>query len=243
MIRMEITHIAKRITPAVCLVAIAMLLLSGCSTGRSQPPIEKLKQNLKDVPTYSIVLEDMKTEGNFRERYFHKYRIVFPEESEQGTTDWLEVQPDYYQTNEPFLGMTLAAKKAGEMSSSVSPPGYQYVGDERYGRWRQDSRGSSFWEFYGKYALFSQLVGGFGRPIYRNDYDEYRQYRSRGTPYFGRNNQYGTNGSYTKQTKPNFYSRRIARSNAKRASFKDRVAKRTGRTRTGFRSRSGGFGK
>ena len=233
----------RRVAIVFSLVAMVVLPFGACSTGPKQTPIDKLKQNLKDVPTFSIILEDMKEEGNFRDHYFHKYRVVMPEQSEAGTTDWLEVSKDYYETNQPFLGMALAVKKDGQLSSSVSPAGYQYVGDPKYGQWRNDSRGGSFWEFYGKYALFSSIFGGYNRPIYRNDYDSYRQHRSRNTPYFGRNKQYGTNGSYTKQTKPNFYSRRTARISSKRSSFKSKVAQRTGRTRTGLRSRSGGFGK
>jgi len=228
---------------AMLFVGIAVFAFSTCGGRRGELPIEKLKQNLKDAPTYSIILEDMKEEGNFRNLYYHKYKVVLPEEGESGTTDWLEVPRDYYKTNEALLGMSVVVKKDGKMSSSASPPGYQYVGDSRYGQWRSDSRGNSFWEFYGKYALFSSLIGGFNRPIYRSDYDDYRQYRSRNAPYFGRNKQFGTNGSSTKQSKPNFYSRRTARESMKRASFKNRVAKRTGRTRTGYRGRSGGFGK
>ena len=225
------------------LALVLVLMLTACAGGRGVPPIEKLKENLKDVPTYSIILEDMKEEGNFSSRYFHKYRVVLPEKAEAGTTDWWEVPKDYYRLNETFLGMTLAVKREGTISSSASPPGYQYVGDPKYGKWRTDSRGGSFWEFYGKYAFFSSLIGGWNRPIYRTDYNNYRQYRSRNTPYFGSNKQYGTNGSFTKQTKPNFYSRRTTRERIKRSSFKNRVARRTGRTRTGFRSRAGGFGK
>jgi hypothetical protein len=214
-----------------------------CSSGPKELPITKLQQNLKNVPTYSIILEDMKEEGNFFNQYFHKYRIVYPDNAENTVTGWLEVPETYYQQNEPFLGMSLVVKKDGNVSSSASPPGYQYVGDPKYGQWRTDSRGNSFWEFYGKYALLTSLLGGWNRPIYRNDYDMYRQYRSRNTPYFGSNKQYGTNGTFTKQTRPNFYSRRMARERMKSTSFKNRVAQRTGRTRTGMRSRAGGFGK
>jgi len=222
---------------------VLVLVVIACAGGPRGPPIEKLKQNLKDVPTYSLILEDMKEEGNFSSQYYHRYRVIIPEKDESGTTDWLKVPKDYYTLNEAFLGMTLVEKKDGVTSSSASPPGYQYVGDPQYGRWQRDSRGNSFWEFYGKYAFFSSLFGGRNRPIYRTDYDTYRQYRSRNTPYFGRNKQYGTNGSYTKQSKPNFYSRRSAKEKMKRSSFKNRVSKRTGRTRTGFRSRAGGRGK
>jgi len=37
--------------------------------------------------------------------------------------------------------------------------GRQLVGNPNYGNWRQDRHGSSFWEWYGKYALFSSLMG------------------------------------------------------------------------------------
>lgn len=219
---------------------IASLFLNGCG-GKRQLPLDRLQESLKGVPTYSIILEDMKEEGNFRSNYYHKYRVVLQEEAE--TTDWMKVPADYYKTSEPLLGMTLFVKMEGEVDRNPAPPGYHYVGDSRYGRWRTDRRGDSFWEFYGKYALFSSLVGGWHRPIYRGDFDDYRRYRSRNAPYFGRNNEYGTKGSIAKKAKPSFYSRRMAKERMKKASFKDKVAKRTGRTRTGFRGRSGGFGK
>ena len=220
-------------------IIAAAFFFPGCGSG--DLPMKRIRTALKDTPTYSIILEEMKEDGNFFKHYFHKYRVVQGDQS--GVTDWMEVPEAYYKTNEAFMGMSLAAKKEGEVSDSIAPPGYQYVGDSRYGRWQSDHTGNSFWEFYGKYALFSSLFGGWYRPIYRNDYDTYRRYRSRNAPYFGRNNQYGTNGSVTKRNKPDFYARRMASERVKTASFKDRVAKRTGRTRTGFRGRAGGFGK
>lgn len=231
----------KCIKSGLLMAMVFLLLLNGCGGGKRKLALDRLQEALKDVPSYSIILEDMKEEGNFRSSYYHKYRVVLPEETQ--TTGWLKVSADYYKVNKSFLGMSLAVKKEGEVNRNVAPPGYQYVGDSRYGHWRTDSHGSSFWEFYGKYAFFSSLLGGWHRPIYRNDYSAYQRYRSRNAPYFGRNNEYGTNGSIAKKAKPNFYSRRMARERLKRTSFQDRVAKRTGRTRTGFRSRAGGFGK
>jgi len=60
--------------------------------------LDRLQEALKDVPSYSIILEDMKEEGNFRSSYYHKYRVVLPKETQ--TTDWLKVSADYYKTNE-----------------------------------------------------------------------------------------------------------------------------------------------
>lgn len=230
----------KHIKLFIIIFAIA-LLAGGCGKPDRELPLEKIKITLKDTPSYSIILEDMKEAGTFSKHYFHKYRVVFQEEVK--TTDWMEVPKDYYKTSELLLGMSLFVKKEGEENSSVAPPGYQHVGDSRYGHWTNDHRGGSFWEFYGKYALFSSLMGGWYRPIYRTDYNAYRQHRTGNAPYFGRNNEYGTNGSVVKRNKPGFYNRRMARERMKKASFKDRVSKRTGRTRTGFRSRAGGFGK
>jgi hypothetical protein len=183
----------------------------------------------------------MKEEGNFFKTYSHKYRVF--QEDRSGVTDWMEVPETFYRSNEALLGMTIAGKQDGEEISAAEPPGYQYVGNSRYGRWRTDHTGNSFWEFYGKYALLSSFLGGWNRPIYRQDFDMYQRHRSRNAPYFGTNNQYGTNGSVTRKTKPNFYARRNATQQMKKASFKDRVARRTGRTRTNFRGRAGGFGK
>ena len=67
---------------------------------------------------------------------------------------------------------------SGEAESSA-PVGSEYVGNSNYGQWQQGSNGSSFWEFYGKYAMFSHLFsrpmsyGGWSnnrRPSYYHDY-------------------------------------------------------------------------
>ncbi len=75
------------------------------------------------------------------------------------------------------------------------------------------------------------------RPLYRNDYDTYRDYRRRGDPYFGpRGKFYGTRGAHTRKTHPTFFERQQARERARSSRFSDR-ARSTGRSR-GF-SRGG----
>ena len=220
--------------------AAAILFFCGCGDIR-ELPIDRIKKHLKDSPTYSIILEDMKEEGNFSKQYFHKYRVIQMDEG--WTTDWFKVPKDYYHMNEKFMGMTLFAKKDGEDIKGAAPPGYAYVGDTRYGHWRNDSSGRSFWEFYGKYRLLADFFGGWYRPVYRNDYDTYRNYRARHTPYFGSRNQFGTDGSLVKSNKPDFYARHMQKERIKRESFSSKVSQRIGRTRTSFRSRAGGRGK
>ncbi len=236
---MDIFSIFKPMRNLHLTFLVMIFFCSACSTG--ELPLNRLKKSLAGASDYSIVLEDMKRSGNFSTRYFHKYQII--QDTKNDTTSWMEVPKNFYQKSAGFLGMTIAAKKDGEEINSPSPPGYQHVGDSRYGQWRNDHRGNSFWEFYGKYALFSTLIGGFNRPIYRGDYNAYRSNRSRNTPFYGRNKEFGTNGSFTKKSKPNFYTRRATRDSMKKSSFNNKVSKRIGRTRSGYRGRAGGFGK
>lgn len=51
--------------------------------------------------------------------------------------------------------------------------GAQLVGNPTYGQWRS-SGGTSFWEWYGMYAMFSNLFGG--QRIYYSSWDRYRPY-------------------------------------------------------------------
>ncbi len=212
----------------------------GCGSD-VENPFAKLKASLNDVPTYSIILENMKEDGNFAKTHFHQYRVVKPEGAEN--TDFLKVPESFYQQHEKNLGMTLFAKKEGVADDNVTPPGYHYVGDPKYGQWRTDSQGGSFWEFYGKYALMSHFLGGWYRPVYNTDFDSYKKFKQNKVPYYGLNNQYGSSGTIVQKAKPDFYSRQMAKQKVKSASFTDKVSERIGRTRTSTRSRSGGTGK
>jgi len=217
--------------------------MGGCSSSPSPStlPVKMIRKNQKEVPTYSILLADMKEEGNFIKTYFHKYRVIEPENA--WTTEWWQVPKSYYLKNENFMGMTLFAQKDGKIQDSVQPPGYAYVGDSRYGHWEKDASGNSFWEFYGKYALFSHFFGGWYRPIYRSDYDSFTHYRDTGRTYYGTKNEYGSSGTITQKQKPNFYARRMSSWNTGKKNFSSRVSSRIGRTRNNFRGRAGGKGK
>lgn len=236
-------HVLFRYVAVLSWSVLITFFMGGCgnSSDPSTFPVKMIQQNQKGVPTYSVLLEDMKEDGDFIKTYFHKYRVIEPENV--WTTDWWQVPKTYYMDNENFMGMTLFAQKDGKIQDTVQPPGYAYVGDSRYGRWEKDADGNSFWEFYGKYALFSQLFGGWYRPIYRNDYDSFTHYRNTGQTYYGSKNEYGSNGTITRKQKPNFYARRMSSLNAGEKSFRSKVSSRIGRTKTSFRGRAGGKGK
>ena len=148
------------------IVFISIFLMFFLTSCGSRSGVGKLTKELNQFPEYSIILEDMMEEGNFFTDYFHKYKIVYGEKIGSGdsltyhnkTTDWIKVEKKDYEKYYDNLGMVIAAKeKDGKVNTTAYPPGYRYVGNSRYGNWRQDSRGNSFCEFYGKYAFFSSM--------------------------------------------------------------------------------------
>ena len=239
---------------SLLLLAI-MLLVAGC--GSTNPVQQIIKKDLAKVPEWSILLDDMKEEGFFSTKYFHKYKILTGTGDTTQTrfnervTDWIKVPSRFYHENETYLGMVIASKLPNQkLSNTAIPPGYQYVGNSQYGRWRQDSRGNSFWEFYGKYAMFRSLLFGSssrglfgGGNIYRDDYHSYRRYSDSGRPFYGRKSQYGTYGTTTAKTKPSFFERKKQRMSQRKSNFSSRARSKMGRSSRSRSSRSGGFGK
>ncbi len=254
-------------TNKILMCLLTIWLLAACS-GNHRPefvknPIDDLAKKYSNESDFSIILYDMDFDEG-REAYKHQYQVVIaksnPDTVEVATTDWLEVSDEYFNEQIDNMGMELISKQDGVMKKSVSPAGYSnYVGNEKYGRWVERD-GGSFWEFYGKYAMFSSIFHMVASPVrysYWNDY--HTNYRSYGRPYYGppmgSGRMYGTNSRYNQaaransswNNKPNsFKSRvqnRVRRSSSRTSS--SRTSRRSNRysSRSSSRSRSGGFGK
>ena len=217
------------------------LLLSSCGGGGSDPVVQ-LQKELETQPEYSIILNDMREEGNFVPSYYQQYRVDIGENKD--IRPFQEVSEEVFKKYEPYLGMALVSKSdKGEVLDTPHPNGYQYVGNPQYGYWRENSNGDSFWEFYGKYMLMSQVMDWAGLGLGRRHYDDYRTGLQSRRTYFGANGEYGTSGTVTKKKKPDFYARRSARKSASAGRFKDKVNRRIGRSKNTFRSRGFSFGK
>lgn len=222
-------------------LVLLLLLVGGCS---SSVPVQDFRQDLQRYPEYAVILEDMKEEGSLFKDHYHRYRILTGRstggdslEYDTRTTDWIKVDDETYEQYRDNLGMTVLSKTPdGEVTDTAYPPGYQYVGNERYGNWASQPGGGSFWVFYGQYALLRNLTGGFGTTtrVPRGEYNDYLNHRRRGQPYYA-GGKYGTSGSVTQRANPDFYQRRQARRTS---------TVQAGRSRaSSARSRSSGFGK
>jgi hypothetical protein len=242
------------------LVVLVSVLLGGCGAGGGDPWQARINQALESpeqvtaYPEFSVVLLDMeKQTTSGKPRYYHRYKLIYATGATPGAYtyqeqvgDWQEVPPARYQAHVNNLGMTLVAKKDGEITRTAQPPGYQYVGDPRYGEWKTDARGSSFWSFYGKYMFFSQMFSmlSYG-PVFRSGWDDYATYRRGSRPYYGRDGrEFGTRGSGTRTAYKGYFGRQKLDPRARSRAFESKVASRVSRSRMSpVRSRSGGFGK
>lgn len=223
------------------------------SKAATNSSIDEMVEGLSGYTTFSIMLADMDVDGVFFKEYRHQYRILKEKNDvfTQSNTGWVVVSEEFYKQNKNNLGMVMAAKgNAGKVNKEVSPPGYaNYVGNPKYGQWRERSNGTSFWEFYGKYAMLSTVFNMFNRPVYRNYYDDYRgNYYGSGRTYYGSRNgrsYYGSNSTWSKNTSyGNRFKQRVnSRVNRSSGSSKYSRSSSRYRSRSSMRSRSGGFGK
>ncbi len=237
------------------LIILFVPLINSCGNKNFEKnPVDNLIRDMNDVPIYSIILNDMEEAGTFFKEYRHQYRIIKQDtkdsEPAETLTDWYAVGEDFFNQNINNMGMEVAAKtEDGKITKTAAPPGYNnYVGNPKYGQW-QGSGGNSFWAFYGQYAFMSSMFNLLTYPARRSYYDDYRgSYYGTGRPYYGPavngRRAYGTNSTYTTQTKPNT---RWSRSTSSR-SFRSGSSQPTSRSGSRFgssssRSRGGGFGK
>ncbi len=222
------------------IAVVLFTILSSCG-GREykKSPLDSYIVELSDEKEFSVIIEDMDVDGTFFKTYKHKYKVIRVADSipTESTSDWKEVEKEFFWKNEGNLGMVVLEKGPdGSLSKVAVPPGYRYVGDSKYGEWRTHN-GSSFWSFYGRYMFMSQMFGMMNRPVYRSDYNTYRGggyygKRSYYGPKEGKYSKYGTNSAQTKKSRPSFFSRRATKSGWS-----------SSRSRSGGRSRGSGFGK
>ena len=210
-------------------------------------PVDILIRDMAKDSTFTIILHDMNVIDEWCDKYQHQYRIIKEKEGKlvETKTKWYEVSEKFFAKNENNMGMELAAKtKDGKVKKQVAPAGYSnYVGNQKYGQWKQNSNGTSFWEFYGKYALISSMFNMMSYPAYYSHYNDYRRnYASSGRSYYGPkdsrgNYRYGTYSTYNQKT------RSTSKWNSKPSNRSFSKSYRSGSRSGSLRGRGGSSGK
>src|SRR5450759_4877967 len=171
--------------------------------------------------SWDKVLVDMETRGSGNARaYDQKIKTVRTKvvdatgKASTATSDekWVDVSKAQYQAMEKNLGMAIEHKPAGKYETEservAQPAGFAYMAPQgqsnQYGHWEQ-SNGTSFWVFYGQYALMRDLLFNRSyRPLDYREYQDYHTYRQRNETYYGRDTatqapKYGTSGTATQE--------------------------------------------
>jgi hypothetical protein len=133
--------------------------------------------------------------ADIEEHYYHKYLIV--ENDKETVTDWVEVTEEVYEANEDNLNMSIASKPFGyyedEVINAATPPGFDKVGNPRYGRWVENREtGHREWSFFERYLFWHMVLNGIGP---RHNYYTYGRWDDWNRNYRGRRAYYGTGGS------------------------------------------------
>ena len=228
---------------------LALFALAAC--GGSKDPVRELIRDLDRYPEYSLIVDDTRIEDrSFFPDYFLRFQVLTAAGQrvagrdtivyQERRTDWKEVSEEIFYRYDNYVGMVVASKSLDGRRTGANqahPPGYQYVGNPQYGFWG----GGGFWQFYGQYALMRDLMGGWG--VGRGDWEDYRRNRERGRPYYGPvkggRPTFGSRGSQTQKTRPQFYQRQQSR----RQAFSGQVKNRMGRTTSGWGRGASRFGK
>lgn len=164
-----------------------------------------LKINYKSGLPSSHNYADYWLQSSYSKTY-HKYTEIVNDTMTE--MPWVAVSEDNFWNNYENLGMAIISKPYGyyeeDQIKDAQPVGMATVakpvlkngiasGSNQYGEWRH-SNGNSFWHYYGMYRLFGALSGSR-----RYSYSDWNGYsgRSRGRPYYGRNQEYGTYGANT----------------------------------------------
>jgi hypothetical protein len=171
--------------------------------------------------SWDKVLVDMETRGSGNSReYDQKIKTVRTTvadatgKNSTATSDekWVDVSKAQYQAMEKNLGMAIEHKPAGKYDTEseriAQPAGFAYMAppgqSNQYGHWEQNN-GTSFWVFYGQYALMRDLLFNRSyRPLDYREYHDYYTYRQRNETYYGRDTatqapKYGTSGTATQE--------------------------------------------
>ena len=153
--------------------------------------------------SYEVWIEGL----DIDEEYYHKYLIV--ENDKQRLGDWEKVQEDFYEANEDNLNMSIVTKPFGfyedEVIKVATPPGFDKIGDPRYGEWvKNKETGEREWSFFQRYLFWSMILNGVGP---RHHYYTYGRWDDWNRNYRGRRPYYGTGGgdfgSYGRSTRAN----------------------------------------
>lgn len=152
----------------------------------------------------SVILVDTHSTGFLIKTYYQKYRVI---------TDYDNIEEMIVRTSREFakknmknIGLSLYRKLENKEETLPVPPGSYYVGNPEYGGWRHSQKtGTTRWVFWKAYKDFPKYFGwGKWRPT-EEFYQQLRNSQVNQTAFYGLNEEFGINGSVTRENFPHFF--------------------------------------
>lgn len=177
--------------------------LSPTELGMDYVPNERGLSKIIPGQNVTVILTDTHATGFVIKTYYQKYRLVY---GFQGVEEMIvRTSRDFALKNRQNIGMSLFRRQEGVEESIPMPPGVTYVGNRGFGEWRADKKGVMRWRFYRAYKNLPRYLGwGRWRPdvTFQEDYISFRE---RKKPFYGRKQEFGSEGTITKKNFPNFF--------------------------------------
>ncbi len=250
---------------SVIIFSILTVVIVSCSCSSDnrkfvKSPIDTLIKSLNTEKDFSIILYDMDYDED-NDEYKHQYQTLIEQKNPDtillAKTPWYPVSDILFQTHVDDMGMELVSKKDGVLKKAVAPAGYSnHIGNEKYGQWSSNEGGSSFWAFYGRYAMMSSFFNLAYRPAGYGGWNDYNSnYRGYGRTYYGNSGttRYGTSAprsntsssNHKWSNKPNSFKEKVRSRVSTSASRSSKTARSSSRysSSSSSRARSGGSGK
>lgn len=166
---------------------------------------EGLEQLIGRGPV-SVILTDVHSTGFLIKTYYHKYKIVYGYQTYEEMITRTSSQ--FRSKHSDHIGLSIFRRyEDGVTDHTPLPPGSIFIGDKNFGNWVKNKFGVTMWKFY---RSNRHLPIYLGWNKFRPTKDFYQEIRSRlvdQRPFFGFNDEFGTAGSITRTSFPNFFKK------------------------------------
>jgi hypothetical protein len=153
----------------------------------------------KVVDKYPVtaILTDIQSKGVFFKSHYLRFRIVYGFSGHKEVI--IRTNKDFADQNRQYVGMSIfRINSDGESSSVAQPPGFVFVGNTQFGKWKYRN-GRSQWAFYRFYRHFPNLLGWSEFRPSKKFYREYQNAVANKAVFFGLKKEFGTEGSITQK--------------------------------------------
>lgn len=154
----------------------------------------------------SVILTDIHSKGFIIKTYYHKYKVVY---GFQGYEELIaRTSSQFSAQHKNHIGLSIFRRyEDGKISDTALPPGSIFIGDRNFGSWTKNNKNERVWKFYRVYRHLTNYLGwGKFKPTYKF-YQEVQVRMNNNETFYGFNDEFGIDGSITKEFFPNYYKR------------------------------------